>query len=226
MEDKEENKDYIELFDRYVDDNLSEEERQSFEEKLRSDRSFATDFRVYLFTLKGVCQEVEQENIEFGHAMKHLTKEELLRIIGRRSKPRIISMNFLRERMAWVASIAAILIIGIFSFLKVHQAGLNRLDNTIVAYYYIPDSNRGGKTITRGWETITSSDIPTLERDYQMAPKDDIQAQEDAGMRLAMAYLKIHDRKKAKEILMEMSKRFADDEEFVAQCQKILNQLK
>ena len=226
MEDKEENKDYIELFDRYVDDNLSEEERQSFEEKLRSDRSFATDFRVYLFTLKGVCQEVEQENIEFGHAMKHLTKEELLRIIGRSSKPRIISMNFLRERMAWVASIAAILIIGIFSVFKVHQAGLNRLDNTIVAYYYIPDSNRGGKTITRGWETITSSDIPTLERDYQMAPKDDIQAQEDAGMRLAMAYLKIHDRKKAKEILMEMSKRFADDEEFVAQCQKILNQLK
>ena len=59
-----------------------------------------------------------------------------------------------------------------------------------------------------------------------MAPTDDIQAQEDAGMRLAMAYLKIHDRKKAKEMLTAMSIRFADDEEFVAQCHKILNQLK
>ncbi|MBD5208943.1 MAG: tetratricopeptide repeat protein [Bacteroidales bacterium] len=225
MEDKEENKDYIELFDRYVDDSLSEEERQSFEEKLHSDRSFATDFRIYLFTLKGVCQEAEQDNIEFGHAIKHLTKEELLRIIGRSSKPRIMRLNYLRERMAWVASIAAILIIGIFSVFKVHQEGLNRLDNTIVAYYYIPDSNRGGKTITRGWESITSSDIPSLEKAYQMAPTDDIQAQEDAGMRLAMAYLKIHDRKKAKEMLTAMSIRFADDEEFVAQCHKILNQL-
>lgn len=225
MEDKEENKDYIELFDRYVDDSLSEEERQSFEEKLRSDRSFATDFRIYLFTLKGVCQEAEQDNIEFGHAMKHLTKEELLRIIGRSSKPRIMRLNYLRERMAWGASIAVILIIGIFSVFKVHQEGLNRLDNTILAYYYIPDSNRGGKTITRGWESITSSDIPSLEKAYQMAPTDDIQAQEDAGMRLAMAYLKIHDRKKAKEMLTAMSIRFADDEEFVAQCHKILNQL-
>lgn len=95
---------------------------------------------------------------------------------------------------------------------------MDRLDNTIVAYNYIPDSNRG-------WETITSNDIPTLERAYQMAPSDDIQAQEDAGMRLALAYLKLHDRKKAKEILGELSVRFADDEEFVAQCHKILNQL-
>ena len=209
----------IELFDRYVDDTLTTEEKQSFDERLRSDKSFAMDFRVYLFTLKGVCQEAEQENIEFGHAMKNISKEELLNIIGRSSKSRILRLNYLRERIAWVASIAAIFIIGIFSVFNVRQAGLNRLDNTIVAYNYIPDSNRG-------WESITSDDIPVLERAYQMAPTDDIQAQEDAGMRLAMAYLKIHDRKKAKEILTEMALRFTDDEEFVAQCQKILNQLK
>ena len=151
--------------------------------------------------------------------MKNISKEELLNIIGRSSKSRILRLNYLRERIAWVASIAAIFIIGIFSVFNVRQAGLNRLDNTIVAYNYIPDSNRG-------WESITSDDIPVLERAYQMAPTDDIQAQEDAGMRLAMAYLKIHDRKKAKEILTEMALRFTDDEEFVAQCQKILNQLK
>ena len=209
----------IELFDRYINDSLSTEEKQLFDEQLRSDRSFALNFRVYLFTLKGVCQEAEQENIEFGHAMKNISKEELLSIIGRSSKPRIIRLNYLRERMAWVAAIAAIFIVGIFSVFNVRQAGLNRLDNTIVAYNYIPDSNRG-------WESITSDDIPTLEKAYQTAPADDMQAQEDAGMRLAMAYLKIHDRKKAKTILKELSIRFADDEEFVAQCQKILNQLK
>lgn len=208
----------IEVFDRYIDGKLSAEEKLSFEQRLSADNNFALDFCIYLFILKGIYEEVDQDNIEFGVAMKTISKEELLRIIGRCSRPRVLRLNYLRERMAWVASIAAILVIGIFSVLNVRQSGMDRLDNTIVAYNYIPDSNRG-------WETITSNDIPTLERVYQMAPSDDIQAQEDAGMRLALAYLKLHDRKKAKEILAELSVRFADDEEFVAQCHKILNQL-
>lgn len=216
----------IELFDRYIDDNLSVEEQQSFDERLRSDKGFAMDFRIYLFILKGICHEAEQDNLEFGLAMKNISKEELMRIIGRSSKPRFIRLNYLQERIAWVASIVAILIIGIFSVFNVRQAGLNRLDNTIVAYNYIPDSNRGEESSIRGIESIDLDDIPALEKAYQTAPTDDIQAQEDAGMRLAMAYLKIHDRKKAKEMLTEMSIRFADDEEFVAQCQNILNQLK
>lgn len=209
----------IEVFDQYIDGKLSAEEKLSFERRLSTDNNLALDFRIYLFTLKGIYQEVDQNNVEFGVAMKTITKEELLRIIGRCSRPRVLRLNYLRERIAWVASIAAILVIGIFSVLNVRQSGMDRLDNTIVAYNYIPDSNRG-------WETITSDDIPNLERTYQMAPSDDIQAQEDAGMRLALAYLKLHDRKKAKEILGELSVRFAEDEEFAAQCQNILNQLK
>lgn len=96
---------------------------------------------------------------------------------------------------------------------------MNRIDNLIVAYNYIPESNRG-------WETVTANDIPSLIRVYQTASDDDVQAQQDAGMRLAMAYLKIHDRKNAKEILTQLSLRFADDEEFAAQCHNILEQLK
>lgn len=209
----------IELFDRYIDDKLNADERLIFEKRLRSDKSFATDFRVYLFTLKGICQEAEQDNIEFGHAMKNISKRDLLRIIGRSSRPRLMHLNYICERMAWAASIAAILVIGIFTVMNIRQSGMNRLDDTIVAYNYIPDSGRGP-------ESITAADIPSLEKAYLDAPSDDIQLQQEAGMRLAMAYLKTHDRKKAKEILAELSVRFADDEEFVAQCNKILNQLK
>lgn len=209
----------IELFDRYIDGDLSADEKQAFDERIASDKAFRIDFRLYLFTLRGVCQEAEQENIEFGYAIKNISEAELMRIIGRSRQPRILRFSYMRERLAWVASIAAVLIVGIFTVLNVRQTGMDKLDNTIVAYNYIPDANRG-------WESITSDDIPTLERAYQMAPTDDLQAQEDAGMRLAMAYLKIHDRKNAKEILTEMALRFTDDDEFVAQCQKILNQLK
>lgn len=209
----------IELFDRYIDGGLSVDEKQAFDERIASDKAFRMDFRLYLFTLRGVCQEAEQENIEFGHAMKNITEAELMRIIGRSRQPRMQRFSYMRERLAWVASIAAVLIVGIFTVLNVRQTGMDRLDNTIVAYNYIPDSNRG-------WESITSDDIPTLEQAYKSAPADDIQAQEDAGMRLAMAYLKVHDRTKAKDILTELSARFADDEEFSAQCNRILNQLK
>ena len=209
----------IELFDRYINGSLSFEEKQNFDWRLNSDSSFLTDFRIYLFTLKGVCQEAEQDNMEFGYAMKNISREELNQIIGRSDKPRILRLNYLRERMAWIASIAAVLVIGIFTVFNIRQSGMDRLDNTIVSYNYIPDSNRG-------WETITSDDIPSLEDAYLTAPADDIQAQQDAGMRLAMAYLKIHDRKKAKKMLTELSTRFADDEEFKAQCEKIINQLK
>lgn len=209
----------IELFDRYIDGKLNTEEKSAFEKRLSSDKNFATDFRVYLFTLKGIYQEAEQDDVEFGLAMKQISKNDLLNIIGRSSRPRVIRLNYLRERIAWVASIAAVLIIGIFMVMNVRQVGMDRLDNTIVAYNYIPDSGRGP-------ESITAKDIPTLEKAYLNAPSDDIQLQEEAGMRLAMAYLKIHDRKRAKEMLTELSVRFADDEEFSAQCTKILNLLK
>lgn len=215
----------IELFDRYIDGDLSADEKQAFDERIASDKAFRIDFRLYLFTLRGVCQEAEQENIEFGHAMKNISEAELMRIIGRNRQPRMLRLSYLRERLAWVASIAAVLIVGIFTVLNVRQTGMDRLDNTIVAYNYIPESNRG-ESVIRGWEDITSNDIPTLEQAYKSAPADDIQAQEDAGMRLAMAYLKVHNRTKAKDILTELSARFADDEEFSAQCNRILNQLK
>lgn len=215
----------IELFDRYIDGDLSADEKQAFDERIASDKAFRIDFRLYLFTLRGVCQEAEQENIEFGHAMKNISEAELMRIIGRSRQPRILRFGYMRERLAWVASIAAVLIVGIFTVLNVRQTGMDRLDNTIVAYNYIPESNRG-ESVIRGWEDITSNDIPTLEQAYKSAPADDIQAQEDAGMRLAMAYLKVHNRTKAKDILTELSARFADDEEFSAQCNRILNQLK
>lgn len=211
--------DNIELFDRYIDEELNADERLKFERRVRSDKSFATDFRIYLFTLRGIFQEAEQDNIDFGQAMKNISKKDLLRVIGRSSRPRMLRLHYLRERMAFAASIAAILIIGIFTVMNVRQSGMNRLDETIVAYNYIPDSGRGP-------ESITAKDIPSLEKAYLSAPSDDIQLQEEAGMRLAMAYLKIHDRKRAKELLAELSSRFAEDKEFSAQCNKILDQLK
>lgn len=208
----------IELFDRYIDGALTAQEKESFEERLRSDRSFAMDFRLYLFTLNGIYREEEQDNMDFGNAMKHISKEDLMRIIRRRKRPAALRTRAIRKGGWWGASVAAVVVIGMFSVFYTHRAGMNRVDDIIVAYNYIPDSGRGP-------ESLTADDIPSLEQAYGNSPSDDVQMQQEAGMRLAMAYLKQHNRKKARETLTELSRRYADDEEFAARCKEILKQL-
>lgn len=77
----------IDLFDRYIKGELSENDRTAFKERLASDEDFASEFQIYSLTVAGICQEVEQDNTDFGLAMKHLTKEQLFEIIGRKENP-------------------------------------------------------------------------------------------------------------------------------------------
>ena len=100
-----------------------------------------------------------------------------------------------------------------------------KLYDTIVAYNYIPDFDRGEGDINNYSDKEVKDIIPQLEKDYANAPSDDVQKCQDAGMRLAMAYLKLHDKDKAIKTLEELSSRFHDDEDFVARCNKIINQL-
>lgn len=217
----------IELFDRFVSGNLTYDELKEFEVRLQTDSDFATDFRIFAFVFQGICQETEQDNLDFGHAMKGISQEELLKIIGRESghRPGRV-MRRIHERFAWAVSVAAVVIIGITSVFTVHRAGMNKVDDLIVEYNYIPSVDRSGESYVRGGQDITAEDIPAFKKAYLEAEADDIQAQQDAGMRLAMAYLKIHDRKNAKATLVELSTRFADDELFAAKCREILDQLK
>lgn len=77
----------IDLFDRYFNGELSDEEKKRFKERLESDEEFASDFKIYSMTVAGICKEAEQDNTDFGAAMKQLSKEQLFEIIGRQSKP-------------------------------------------------------------------------------------------------------------------------------------------
>ena len=41
----------IDLYDKYINDQLSDKERADFDARLESDENFASDFKVYLFTV-------------------------------------------------------------------------------------------------------------------------------------------------------------------------------
>lgn len=213
----------IELFDGYIDETLSPQDKEAFEQRLKEDKEFAQEFRIYLFVLDGIYKEAEQENLDFGIAMKRIGKEDLKRILQRGKKKRFSFRNLL-----WAGSVAAMFIIGIFTVFTVRKAGMNRVDDLIVAYNDLPALNRGGEPDILGEKHFESraDDIVSLEKAYKAVPADEVQDGEEAGMRLAMAYLKKHDRKKAKALLEELCERYSDDPMFVGQCRRILNQLK
>lgn len=218
----------IQLFEDYLFDILSPTDKLAFEDKLKSDKSFALDFRIFLITVKGIYKEAEEENVEFAYAIKHLSKAQLCDIIGRDNHHKSWKRKIFFERIAWAASIILILAIGIMAVFEVKRAGQYALDDTLVAYNYIPSSSRDGSEtidITTLSHTQLESIIPQLQEAYDSASVDDIQDGEIAGMQLAMAYLKLHNRKQAKVLLKELAKRYAEDEAFSAQCNLILRQL-
>lgn len=215
----------IELFERYIFGQLTPQEQSDFDLRLKSDKDFASDFKIYIFSLKGILQEGEQEDAELAYALKNISKEQLCEAIGKNRRRKSFRVRLLRERMAWISSIAAIVIVGMFTIIQLERSSRNKLYDTIVAYNYIPSYDRSEGDINNYSSKEIGELLPILEKDYRNAPADDVQAAQDAGMRLAMAYLKLHDKKKAVETLRELAERFRDDEEFAARCNKIISQL-
>lgn len=216
----------IRLFEDYIAGSLDPEQREDFEKRLKEDAAFAYDFKVYLFTVDGIIKEARQDNADFTIAMKHISKDELLKIIGKKKSPNIFRYGYLRERVAWAAGIAALFIVCFVSIFFTWQEGNRNIDNLIVDHYYVGES-RGSEyiDINEMSEKEIKEYIPIFISEYKGVPSDDVQASQEAGMRVALAYLKIHDRKECRKWLQYLIQRFWDDEAFVAQCQKILDQI-
>lgn len=234
----------IDLYDKYINNQLSEKERADFDARVASDENFASDFKVYLFTVDGICRETHQDNLDFGLAMKRLSKDQLKEIIGRKDresvraasidessgieKPKVLRF---KPWMWQVASIAAVVIIAFTVVFNIEKSAQYSVDNAIYACAEInPDLVRaGGEPI----DVKSMSDdelkakLPELIALYKSASNTDEIA--DNGYALAMAYLRLHDRDNAKDILEQLVSRLdgnADYAESVSRWKSILNLLK
>lgn len=234
----------IELFDNYINNQLSDAQRSEFDAKFKSDEEFASDFKAYLFTVDGICREAHQDNLDFGLAMKSLSKEKLKEIIGKQDvalpaaasadseteevKPRVVRF---KPWMWQVASIAAVVIIAFTVVFNIEKNARYSVDNAIYASADInPDLARsGGEPIDISAMTDDELKVKLLELAslYKSASTTDEIA--DYGYALAMAYLRLHDRDKAKEVLEQLVSRFNGNEgyaESVNKWKSILNLLK
>lgn len=234
----------IDLYDRYINNQLSYKERADFDARLESDEDFASDFKVYLFTVDGICREAHQDNLDFGLAMKGLSKDQLKEIIGKQDvgstaaasiaeSSGIEKTKVLRFRpwMWQAASIAAVVVIAFTVVLNIEKTARYSVDNAIYACAEInPDLVRAGGEpldVKSMSDDELKAQLPELISLYQSASNNDEVA--DNGYALAMAYLRLHDRDNAKVILERLVSRFdgdADYAESVSRWKSILNLLK
>lgn len=216
----------IELFDKYIAGTLSKAEVAEFRTRLDSDEKFATDFKVYLISVRGICQEAEQENIEFGHAMKSLTKAQLQSIIGKNEKPRIVRPNIFLERMMWISSMAAMLVVAIGIGWNLYTSSQNHICDVVYSLTYQPiDGDRSDGSEYLDLNELTAEQIEMQLPDMTaIFEADEIDSQDwhIDGMNLTMAYLKLHRKSDAVKVLETMAANSSEPDEY----NRIIKQLK
>lgn len=134
-----------------------------------------------------------------------------------------------KTTVIWSSAVIIIIFLFIFSMFHLQQRGEYRVDDTLVDYNYTPEAYQSPNAVndfSNSSQSDVESLIPQLQLNYDNAALNgdymDVQA---AGMTLAMAYLKIHDRKDCKKVLNSLIEQYPEDQAFVAQCQKILKRI-
>lgn len=212
------------LYDRYINGELSEEERATFEQRLSADAAFSEDFRMHQCIVAGLVKQAEKEDAEFIAAMKSLDRDEVAGIVGAGSgRPK--KRNY--HLWQWVSSVAAVALFGFWGVKQMSSHYDDKIDNMLYEY------NLG--TVSRGGSSVDSlqlrlsnhpdkneiiSIIDGLKKAYAEAPDDE--TEKAAGFNLALAYLYHHDRDNAKAVLSRLIEKYPKE----TAAEKILEELK
>lgn len=241
----------IDLFDKYLKQELSSEECTNFELNLKRDEELAQEFYMYLAVVKGICQEAEQDNRDFGEALKHISREELLKVIGRAEKKnqsqsadiKSRSINY-RRWLIWqsigVAALVGIVVIyAVVAYnetktiqnnaLAMNQEAMYKVDNAIYAFseYSHGTARSGGIDISKLSDEELKNYLPELEKAYN--EQTDVLDMADSGSELVMVYLRLHERDKAISLLEQLIEKFKGNKDLegeVINWETILNLIK
>lgn len=157
------NEQHIELFDNYIFNRLSTDEKQNFEQKLLQDSIFAQDFETYKILVLGI---------------QDLGKAELKDFLKAQPKPEIKTILLWRKPLAIAASLALLITIGYFaknSFLpKTDEIAIKnepKIEPTITAPQQ-KDSIQPTITFTEIESVKKDEDNNLIEVEKQMADAD------------------------------------------------------
>lgn len=216
----------IESFDKYISGEMSEAEVAEFRRKLSEDKDFSSDFQIYKMVVKGIVKEEMDKEAELDNAFKNLSKDDLRKIVG--PKKTIVKTPKSKSKVfymaSWITSFAAVAIIAFTLTFNIQRSARNNVDDIIFDCYYSPVS-RGGEDIvdlSKASEVEIKKQLPKMEKVYNKAT--DEQDISSYGINLAIVYLKIHDRDKARKVLLDVKKKCTDND-VKNICDKLLKQI-
>lgn len=215
--------DEINIFDKYLKGELSEQDKKDFENRLKSDKEFDIDFKMYLMVVKGICAECQQDNYDFAYAMENLDNKQLKEILdSERRGPQTNDNDIVRKTnriKLWILSaisIASVVVITITAVLRIEYQKNIDIDNAIYTCSEMSffDSRGGDEVIdiSKMSDTELVRALPTLKDKYNTSEIPEDKA--DNGFALAMVYIKLHKRAEAKVILNELITEFKGDQNF------------
>lgn len=215
----------IELFDKYISGEMSESEVADFKRKLSENKELSSDFQIYKMVVKGIYKEENDKEAELDKAFNSLSKDDLRKIVG----PRLTIVRDSKAKIvyyiaSWVASVAAIVVIAFTLTFNIQRSARNNVDDVMFDCYYSPIS-RGGEDVvdlSKANEAEIKKQLQKMEEAYKKA--SDEQELSSYGINLAMVYLRIHDREKARKVLLEIKTKCTDNDVKVI-CDKLLKKI-
>ncbi len=186
--------------------------------------------------IDGLIKESEQDNAEFEAAVRNMSDEDFLQLIG-------TSKSKQSQWKLWVgaiASVAAILLIVLIP--TIHNMDSKICQSALIASSSYMTPSRGGNDMDFASlpKDKVRSMIPKLQEQYELLePAEEIYVldepeevsgveyyieatdQKEAGMQLVQAYLRTNQKAKAVELLHELADKYADSD-FGDHCKKLL----
>lgn len=212
--------DNITLFDRYIKDELSASERKEFSARLDADGKFASEFNLYLLAIDGICKEAEQDNADFGAAMRHISRNQLLGVTGKGKSQVSSGKRWIRPWKIQCVSVAAVAVIAFMAVKNVENAASRKVDDAILA------GSDCEILLSRGTDgDLEPLDLIQLTDDQVASALHEVSGKFDrldrgsleranAGFAIALSYLRLHDQAAAAKMLNNLIREYDKEEDF------------
>ena len=185
---------------------------------------------------RAIYKEATEENLEFGHALKKISGKELDEILNSGKRKRRFN-RLLWERIEWSIAVAALIAVAITVPISVENHFKDKICNIVYAYNSpqlsaLASSNfrSAGEElpdITKMNDDKLKNTLPQLEERFEKS--ESMQDIAINGEILTFAYIRLHMRKEACNILETMIERLSGDEDYlktIEECKNILDQIK
>ena len=218
--------DRISLFDRYIKDELSESERKDFLLRLDEDGQFASEFKVFLLSVSGVCQEAEQDNADFGAAMRHISREQLRGVTGAgNGQAPTVKRKFL-PWMIQCVSVAAVAVIAFMVVKNVENTAARKVDDAILAAAdceILLSRGPGGDSepfdLSKMTDDQVAAALPEISGSFDRMDRWSLE-RADAGFAIALSYLRLHDKEASARVLNNLISEYGMEDEFAGYVNK------